>query len=44
MYDVSDSSSSGNMSCAASTFPINAHCTDASVLSFEATNDDEDFA
>ena len=44
MRDISDSSSSGNVSCAADTSPTHAHCTDALASSFEVTDDDEDFA
>ena len=43
--DVGDSASSNsNVSCVADTFPTNAHDTDATGVSFEATDDDEDFA
>jgi len=44
MRDVSDSSSSGNVSRATDTSPTHAHCTDTLALSFEVTDDDKDFA
>ena len=41
---VGNSRSSGNVSYAADTFPTNAHCIEAPVLSSDASDNDEDLA